>query len=129
MIGLLGKTWPRYLIVSAISLGVDVSVFLALLGAGTPSLAASAGGYCTGIVAHWLLSSRAVFSARVAAPGAPRARQQAMFLASAVAGLAVTQSVMASFALLDLDPRLAKLVAIPLSFQLGYVLRRRVVFA
>ena len=50
---------------------------------------ASATGYSLGIVAHWLLSSRAVFQQGVAARGPQRTRQKAMFVGSALFGLAL----------------------------------------
>ena len=119
----------RYIVASAGALGVDMAVFLAAMALGVaPALAASL-GYSAGIGAHWLLSSRAVFSGRLAAPGTARRQQQALFFGSAIAGLAVTTAIVGIGDALRLDPRLAKLAAIAVSFQLTYVLRRRFVFA
>ncbi len=119
----------RYVVASAGALGVDMAVFLAAMAVGVAPALAAGLGYSAGIGAHWLLSSRAVFSGRLAAPGTARRQQQALFLGSAVAGLAVTTAIVGIGDALRLDPRLAKLAAIAISFQLTYVLRRRFVFA
>jgi putative flippase GtrA len=86
-------------------------------------------GYAAGIGAHWLLSSRAVFTGALAEKGKARRQQQALFLASALVGLALTTGIVGAGSLLGADPRLAKLAAIAISFQATYILRRKVVFA
>ncbi len=118
----------RYLAASALALGVDMGTFLALLSLGAPAAAAAAVGYALGIVAHWLASSRAVFTAGVAEHGPDRSRQKALFVGSALAGLAVTTTIVGGGTALGLDPRLAKLAAIGASFVLTWLLRERVVF-
>jgi len=118
----------RYLIASALSLGVDMGTFLLLLALGTAAAPASAAGYSLGIVAHWLISSRKVFSDGVAARGPERTRQKAMFVVSALIGLAVTTLIVGSATRVGVDPRLAKLVAIAASFTLTWLLRSRIVF-
>lgn len=118
----------RYLAASALALGVDMGTFLALLSLGVPAAAAAAVGYALGIVAHWLASSRAVFTAGVADHGPERSRQKALFVGSALAGLAVTTTIVGGGTALGLDPRLAKLAAIGASFVLTWLLRERVVF-
>ena len=80
----------RYLLASVGALAVDMGTFLALLGMGVLPVMASATGYSLGIVAHWLLSSRAVFTGSVAAERAARTRQKALFVGSALVGLALT---------------------------------------
>ena len=119
----------RYIVASAGALAVDLALFMAALGLGVAAVAASAGGYCAGIAAHWLLSSRAVFSGSLAEAGRARVRQQALFLGSALAGLLTTMAIVGAGTLAGLDPRIGKAVAIAVSFQLTYLLRRRVVFA
>jgi len=89
---------------------------------------ASAAGYALGIVAHWLLSSRKVFADQVAARGAERMRQKAMFVVSALIGLAVTTAIVGGATHAGLDPRAAKLVAIVISFATTWLLRKKVVF-
>lgn len=118
----------RYIAASALALGVDMGLFLALLTLGLPAAAAAAAGYALGISAHWLVSSRAVFTAGVAPHGPERSRQKALFVGSALAGLAVTTAIVGGGTALGLDPRLAKLVAIGASFTLTWLLRERVVF-
>lgn len=121
-------TLVRYLLASIGALAVDVGLFLALLPAGVSPAVSSALGYCAGIVAHWLLSSRAVFVDSIAASGFARTRQKMMFVVSALIGLVVTTAVVAALAGLGVDPRGSKLVAIGVSFVLTWVLRQKVVF-
>lgn len=118
----------RYLLASVGALAVDMGVFLALIALGTAAVAASAVGYSLGIVAHWLLSSRAVFTATVASEKSARRRQKALFVGSALVGLAVTTSVVAAGTALGLDSRLSKIVAVGASFIATWLLRKRVVF-
>lgn len=119
----------RYIVASGGALGVDMAVFMAALILGFAPVAAAAAGYLSGIVAHWLLSSRVVFAGHVGEAGPERIRQQALFLGSALVGLGITTGVVALGGVLGGDPRLAKLAAIAVSFQVTYVLRRKVVFA
>ena len=119
----------RYLVASAGALGLDMALFMAALAFGAGAILAAAGGYAAGIGAHWLLSSRAVFNGRLAEKGRARRQQQALFLASAFVGLALTTGIVGIGSLLGADPRLAKIAAIGVSFQATYLLRRRIVFA
>ena len=119
----------RYAAASGIALAGDLACFLALLAAHVPAAAASAIGYSLGIAVHWLASSRAVFADAVAPRGPARRRQQALFVATAFAGLGVTVGLVACGQRLGVDPRAAKLGAIGASFQIGWLLRRRLVFA
>ncbi|MEO0032149.1 MAG: hypothetical protein RIS94_1907 [Pseudomonadota bacterium] len=121
-------TLIRYILASVGALAVDMGLFLALLTAGTPAMPASATGYAAGIVAHWLLSSRKVFADQVASGGRQRTRQKAMFVVSALIGLGVTTAIVGSATMAGLDPRLAKLGAIVVSFATTWLLRKRVVF-
>lgn len=118
----------RYVLASVGALAIDVGSFLALLSLGMASALAAAIGYSLGIVAHWLLSSRAVFHDTVAEKGRQRTRQKALFVVSALAGLGLTTLIVGMGDWAGLDPRLAKLVAIVCSFALTYLLRERVVF-
>lgn len=121
-------TLLRYAIASLGALAVDMGSFLALLGAHVPPTAASAIGYTLGIVAHWLLSSRKVFADQIAPAGLARTRQKALFLVSALIGLALTTLVVGLATRIGADPRLAKLLAIVTSFAATWLLRQRVVF-
>ncbi len=118
----------RYLLASFGALAVDVGSFLALLAFGIVAAPASAIGYTLGILAHWLLSSRTVFVGNVAERGPERNRQKAMFVASAIAGLVVTTLIVGTADLGGIDPRLAKIAAIAVSFTLTWLLRSKIVF-
>jgi putative flippase GtrA len=119
----------RYLGASAVALTVDTMLLLVLLAGGTPALAASVSGYLSGIVVHWAISSRFVFADGAAERGSPaRRRQKLLFATAALVGLAVTASIVGGGTALGLDPRFAKLIAIGVSFQSTYLLRRHVVF-
>jgi len=86
-------------------------------------------GYSAGILVHWLLSSRAVFTEARANTQGGQHRQRMLFLLSALLGLALTALIVAAGGWLGLDPRLAKLLAIIVSFQAVWLLRRHIVFA
>lgn len=118
----------RYLLASIGALAVDVGCFLMLLAAGMLAAPASAIGYSAGILAHWLLSSRTVFTDTVAQRGQERTKQKALFVMSALAGLALTTMIVGTADYWAFDPRPAKLVAIAASFTLTWLLRSRVVF-
>ncbi len=118
----------RYLAASALALGVDMGSFLLLLRLDVPAAMAAAMGYSLGIVAHWLLSSRAVFTRGVAERGPERTRQKAMFVLSALFGLALTTGIVGAGDALGIDPRLAKLAAIAISFSATWLLREKLIF-
>ena len=118
----------RYLGASVIALGCDFACFLVLLQLGLTPAPASAVAYGLGIAVHWLVSSRKVFTDSVASEGPARTRQKALFVGSALIGLAVTTGVVAGASALGLDPRLAKLVAVAASFTVTWLLRDSVVF-
>ena len=118
----------RYLLASVGALAADMGSFLALLALGTWPAAASAASYSLGILAHWLLSSRTVFADTVAARGSGRNRQKALFVVSALAGLALTTLIVWLGDSAGIDPRVAKLAAIVASFLLTWTFRVRVVF-
>lgn len=126
---MLRHTYVRYIAASGGALAVDMGLFMAALTLGVAPVAAAASGYCAGILAHWLMSSRAVFVGSLAARGSARRQQQMLFLGSALVGLAITVAIVGIGHKLQLDPRLAKIVAIGVSFQATYVLRRKLVFA
>jgi putative flippase GtrA len=122
-------TYLRYIIASGGALCVDLGLFVAAMSSGLAPAVAAGLGYCAGIVAHWLMSSRAVFVGRLADRGWARRQQQALFLGSALIGLALTMAIVGIGHHLGIDPRLAKLAAIAISFQVTYLLRRSLVFA
>lgn len=118
----------RYGLASVAALAVDIGLFLLLLAAGLAAAPASALGYSLGIVTHWLISSRAVFVGRVAERGPDRTRQKALFVGSALVGLALTTAIVGAGELAGFDPRLAKILAIAVSFAATWLLRSRIVF-
>lgn len=118
----------RYLIASVGALAVDMGAFLALLKLGMAPVGASAISYSLGIAAHWLMSSRAVFTDTVAQRGAARNRQKALFVGSALVGLAITTLVVWAGDGAGMDPRIAKLIAIGAAFTATWLLRAKVVF-
>ena len=118
----------RYALASAIALGVDLGLFLLMLEAEmTPSVAAGI-GYGAGMAAHWWLSSRAVFVGGLAEAGADRTRQQGWFVLSGLLGLALSMGIVGAGSALGLDPRIAKLGAVGVSFGVTYLLRRHMIF-
>lgn len=128
-ISLRRNVFLRYVAVSVGALAADMLIFLILLSSGMPSVAASAIGYSVGILTHWILSSRKVFHDRVSEKGtAARTQQKAMFLISALLGLLLTMAIVGAGSMAGLDPRLAKLCAIIISFLLTYMLRNIVIF-
>jgi putative flippase GtrA len=129
-------TLLRYAIASLGALAIDYGSFLALLDLHVRPAPASALGYTLGIIAHWLLSSRKVFADQIAPSGLARTRQKALFLASALIGLALTTLIVGTSTRggggagggQRGDPRIAKLLAIVTSFTVTWLLRQRVVF-
>jgi putative flippase GtrA len=121
-------TLVRYLGASVVALAADMGSFLAMLALGVMPGPAAAAAYSLGIVVHWWLSSRKVFADGVASRGPERTRQKAMFVISALIGLALTTAIVASAARLGIDPRLAKLAAIGVSFSVTWLLREKLVF-
>ena len=122
-------TYLRYIGASALALAADMGLFLLLLAGGWHAAAASAISYSAGIAVHWLISTRLVFIAGARTQGIERARQKALFLGSALAGLGITVGIVWIGDAFGIDPRLAKLAAIAISFQNTYVLRKTIVFA
>jgi len=129
MAGLINRiTYLRYTLASLVALGVDMGLFLLLIGAAMLPALASAIGYSIGILVHWLISSRLVWKDETRARGAGRREQKTLFVASALAGLAVTTAIVALGDIADFDARLSKLLAIVVSFHLTYWLRRTLIF-
>lgn len=123
------QQYLRYAAVSLLCLCADLASFLLLLDAGMRAGLAAASGYVTGMAAHWLLSSRLVFRDKVASDGSGRLRQQLSFLLSGLCGTALTALIVGTGTSLGLPATAAKLIAIVASFQLVWLLRRRIVFA
>ena len=118
----------RYLLASISALAVDLGVFLVLIETHFGPAGASALAYSAGIVAHWLLSSRRVFASSVAPGGPERTKQKMLFVLSALIGLALTAAIVGAASGAGINPRLAKLVAVVVSFGATWLLRERIVF-
>lgn len=123
------RRFVQYFTASLGALAVDAGSFLAFLQLGLGGAGSSVLSYGLGILFHWLVSSRAVFLDRVAAGGRQRTRQKALFVMSALVGMAITVSIVGGIEWSGGDPRIAKAVAIVVSFLATYWLRKRVVFA
>lgn len=118
----------RYFGASVIALAADMGSFLALLAMGTMAAPASAASYSLGILVHWLISSRKVFADSVADRGMARTRQKVLFVISALLGLGLTFGIVWAGDATGIDPRLAKLVAVGVSFCVTWLIRTHVVF-
>lgn len=118
----------RYVLASVGALAVDVGSFLTGLSLGVAAAPASAIGYSLGILAHWLMSSRAVFQDKVASRGMARTQQKALFVFSALVGLALTTAIVGVGDWSGIDPRVAKAGAIVVSFLVTWLIRSRIVF-
>ncbi|WP_260929467.1 GtrA family protein [Novosphingobium sp. 9] len=118
----------RYVIISVGALAVDTASFLALLWLTIPSTVAGAIGYLAGLLGHWIGSSQVVFKDRLAPRGEKRRRQRLGFAGSALVGLGITVGTIWACTQAGWDPRTAKLLAIALSFQATWWLRKHVVF-
>lgn len=118
----------RYGLASVGALAVDVGSFLAFMQAGLHPTPASAMGYSLGILAHWLMSSRAVFQDSVAEGGLERTRQKALFVISALVGLGLTTFIVTLGDWVGALAMISKAVAIVISFTATWLLRSRIVF-
>jgi putative flippase GtrA len=119
----------RYVLISAGALAVDLGLFLVGLNLGVNSVVASATGYISGILAHWMLSSRTIFQDRVADRGTiDRTKQKFMFTMSATLGLGVTIIIVALGEMISAEPRVTKLFAVAASFLLTFALRNSLIF-
>ena len=117
----------RYTAVSALALGLDFGVFLALNDSiGHPTLSGVV-GYACGIVLHYQLSRRFVFATAASTKSAHRRFWE--FVASGLLGVAVTAAVIAAATGMGASPILAKAMAAGASFIAVYAIRRAIVFA
>jgi len=119
----------RYVSSSVVALCADAGSFLIFLQLGMAPALAAAAGFSIGIVVNWLVSSRVMFSSFVATAGPARQRQQLLFLGTALFGLVLTTAIVGGAAALTFNPRLAKLVAVAVSFTTTSALRHLLVFS
>jgi len=125
---LMTGTFARYFSSSVVALGADAGSFLILLQLGVAPAPAAASGFMVGVAVQWLVTSRIMFADCVATRGPARRRQQAMFAASALFGLVLTTTIVGGAAALAFNPRLAKLVAVAVSFVTTSAWRHLLVF-
>jgi putative flippase GtrA len=120
-------TLTRYLAASIVALAFDVAVFSTLLALGIGAAAASALGYCAGIVIHWLVSSNFVFTGKTRT-GSALQWQRILFAGSAFLGLAITVVTVSMLSNWGAHPVAAKAIAIIISFVAVYAARKWGVF-
>lgn len=122
------ETFLRYFAASALALAIDSSSFFLLVALGAWPAPAAAAAYTIGIVAHWLIVSRAVFASDLAPSGPARTRQKLLFAVSALAGLALTTAIVSAGAAMAANLILTKAVAVAVSFTANWLIRRWLVF-
>ena len=120
-------TITRYLVASIIALAFDVALFSSLVTVDIDPTLASAGGYCAGIVVHWLVSANFVFTGK-ARDGAALHIQRALFAGSALAGLGITVATVELLGRAGVHPIPSKGAAVAISFFAVYALRKWGVF-
>lgn len=124
----LANQLSRYTVVSAMALGLDFTVYLALAGGAYRAAFAGIVAYAVGMLLHFSLSTRYVFKRRSVSKS--DARLFTEFLISGVAGLAITAVVIAIMTDgLGFSALAGKVCAVVLSFMAVFVLRRSVVFS
>lgn len=118
----------RYTLVSAVALGIDMVLYLALTGLGMRPATAGVVGYLAGGVAHYALSVLLVFD--VASHAKTTSRRLAEFFVSGLVGLAITWCIIAvSTEVLHLPAIIGKVLAVGASFVTVFLIRRGIVFA
>ena len=124
----LGIQFVQYFLASLAALMVDMGTFVVFLNIGvTPGLAAAI-GYSAGIGVHWAIVSRSVFAAGTATRGTARTQQKALFLITALAGLALTTGIVTLADALALNVIVSKGFAVAVSFVANYLARKHLVF-
>lgn len=122
------RQFTYYVGASVAALLVDMGSFLLFLELAVIPILASAAAYSLGIIVHWLISSRMVFRAELQDSSAGRMRQKALFVTSALIGLSLTAMIVGCGDMAGLDPRIAKVAAIGVSFIATWLLRKNIVF-
>jgi putative flippase GtrA len=115
-----------YGLASALALGLDGGLLLALTALGVNYLVASATGFVSGMAVTYLLSVSMVFRHR---PVADRRREFVGFVAVGLAGLVLTQGLMALWVeALRMSPGLAKIPTAGIVFVFNFTVRRALLF-
>ncbi len=121
------KRWNGFCFLQAglAAFALDIAVFLLALAAGILAAPAAALSYAVGALLHGLLCNRTVFVEHTATISQLRARQQHMFFASALIGLAVTYAMVALLTGAGFSPLAARVIALVASFHASFLIRRR----
>ena len=120
------REFVLYGLASAVALGVDWGLLVALTRVGVNYLAAAAVGFVFGVTVAYALSIAFVFRDR---PVADRRREFAGFLAVGLAGLLLTQGLMALWVeALRLTPAVAKAPTAAIVFLFNFSVRRALLF-
>jgi putative flippase GtrA len=115
-----------YGLASALALAVDWGLLLLLTKAGVNYLVASGIGFTSGIGVTYLLSVSVVFRHR---PVADRKREFFGFIGVGLAGLILTQGLMALWVeALHMTPGLAKIPTAGIVFVFNFTVRRALLF-
>lgn len=124
------RQFAGYVAVSGAALCVDVSIYWALLSIAQYAFMAAVGGYICGVLSHYMMSSRVVFSDRFNKRGiAEEAPTLAKFFAAGFSGMFVTAVVVGLLAdVFGVHPLLAKLCAAGCSFTVVFLSLRFFVF-
>lgn len=125
------QQFAGYVVVSGCALCIDVAVYWSLLKVAQYAFVAAAGGYTFGVISHYMMSSRIVFSDRFDKRGLLiEAPTIAKFFAAGLSGLLVTTVTVALLAdALGFHPLFAKLVAAGCSFVAVFLSLRLFVFS
>jgi hypothetical protein len=111
---------------SALALGLDWGLLLALTALGVNYLVASATGFISGMAITYVLSVSLVFRHR---PVADRRREFVGFIGVGLAGLVLTQGLMALWVeALHMTPGLAKIPTAGIVFVFNFTVRRALLF-
>lgn len=120
-------TITRYLAASIVALAFDVALFSTLVALGIDPTAASALGYCAGIIVHWMMSANIVFAGNIR-DGTALHIQRALFAGSALVGLAITVATVEISGRIGVHAIAAKGIAVGVSFVAVYAMRKWGVF-
>jgi putative flippase GtrA len=111
---------------SALALGLDWGLLLALTALGVNYLVASATGFVSGMAVTYWLSVAVVFRHR---PVVDRRRELVGFIGVGLAGLILTQGLMALWVgALHLHPGVAKIPTAGIVFVFNFTVRRALLF-
>jgi len=125
----LAGRFVRYGFASASGTVIDLAAFALLVWGLAPAWFAAFVGYALGTLWHWQVSSRIVFADRTCAKGAGRTRQQVLFAASALLGLALTTLIVTLGVEAGFQPGVAKIAAMCAAFTSVWLVRLLFVFA